>query len=214
MTEISSAIAARLEPRLHVAIIGAFGIGDREQEAFTAIEKAEAPNIGAQERPQPVGDPAAERYAAAGCYQHLRARRRIAIHAPDRVLEPDDRIVQERFGETAYLALANDPLMHQIVGETRAAAAEQPQDVIGRPARMPHLTAEEARAARHFVAIDAVPPDGLRDRARQRRAHPLVGIDRKDPLAAGERKGEVLLRAKSMPRRARDARTLGPGDVG
>src|SRR5580700_8147964 len=130
MTEISSAIATRLQPRLHVAVIGALGIGDREQKAFTAVEKAQAPDISAQERPQPVRDPAREPYATAFGREHLGARRRVAIHAPDRVLEPHHRIVQQRLPEAADRPVADNPLMYQIVSESRAAAAEQAQDVV------------------------------------------------------------------------------------
>src|SRR6266699_4351049 len=101
MTEISSSIAARPQPCLRVAIIGALRIGDRKQKAFTAVEKTQAPHIGAKERPKPMRNPACEGYPAPGGDEHVGARRRIAIHAPDRVLDPQDGIMQERLGEAA-----------------------------------------------------------------------------------------------------------------
>src|SRR5258708_12215546 len=83
---------------------------------------------------------------------------------------------------------------------------------------MPHLPAQEARTARHLIAVEAGLPhgwlDGLLDRLPQRGAHPLVGVDRKHPVATGERKREVLLRAETMPIRPGNARPLGAGDLG
>src|SRR5437879_12787042 len=95
MIEIKSATAAPREPGLHVAVVGALGVGDREQKAFAAVEKAKAQHIGAKERPQAVGDAARERDAAPARDQHLGAGGRVAVDARDRLLEARRRLVLE-----------------------------------------------------------------------------------------------------------------------
>src|SRR5580704_13773559 len=49
------ALAGR-EPRLHVAVIAAFGVGDGKQKSLGAAEKAQAQHVGAQERKKTVTD--------------------------------------------------------------------------------------------------------------------------------------------------------------
>jgi hypothetical protein len=39
----------RREPRFHVAVVAAFGVGDGEQKSFGAVKKAQAQHVGAQE---------------------------------------------------------------------------------------------------------------------------------------------------------------------
>src|ERR1700680_4715788 len=90
-----SVLAAPREPRLHVAIIAAFGVRDRQQKAFAAVEEAEAQHIGAEERPQAVPDSACERHARVGGEQHLGAGGRVAVDARYRLLEPRHRMVRE-----------------------------------------------------------------------------------------------------------------------
>ena len=65
MSEISSATLPR-EPRLHVAVIGALGIGDRQHETGRAVEEAELEQIDAQERPDAVRDTAERGNLAVG----------------------------------------------------------------------------------------------------------------------------------------------------
>src|SRR5580698_2237721 len=44
------------EPRFHVAVIAAFGVGDGEQKSFGAVEKSQAQHVGAQERIKSMTD--------------------------------------------------------------------------------------------------------------------------------------------------------------
>src|SRR5437763_10599574 len=111
MSEISSATLPR-EPRLHVAVIGALGIGDRQHEARRAVEEAELEQIDAQERPDAVRDTAERGNLAARDSELLSAERGILIDAADRIFQPGHRIVQERLLEPRHGAVAYDPLVH------------------------------------------------------------------------------------------------------
>ena len=57
MTEISSVTALPREPRLHVAVVGAFGVRDGQQKALRAVEEAKLQHIHAQEREEPCPMP-------------------------------------------------------------------------------------------------------------------------------------------------------------
>src|SRR5713101_6388814 len=107
MTLMRSATATPRRPRFHVAIIGALGIGDREQKPFASVEKSQPPDIGAEEGPKPVGNAAGKRHFAARGRKHRRARGRIAIHARDRVLDLRHRKMIEWMGQTAALSIAD-----------------------------------------------------------------------------------------------------------
>ena len=109
--------------------------------------------------------------------------------------------------EAGNRALAHHPLMHDIVGEARLAAPEQPQDVIGIPAGMTHRPAAEAGQPRHLVTVRPALLHRAVEFGGERRAHPFVGVDRQHPVAGGERQREILLRAETGERpRSRPAR--------
>src|SRR4051794_37455017 len=96
MTEISSFTALPRKPRLHVTIVGPFGIGDREHETRRAIEEPELEQIDAQECAGAVRDAGQERYLAIRSGELFGAERRVLIDTTDRVLQPRHRIVQQR----------------------------------------------------------------------------------------------------------------------
>src|SRR3954469_15598972 len=96
MTEISSFTALPRKPRLHVAIVGPLGVGDRQHEPGRAIEKPELEQVDAQERCGAVRNAGEERYLAIRGGKLLGAERRILVDAADRILEAPDRIMQQR----------------------------------------------------------------------------------------------------------------------
>src|SRR5690349_1680287 len=107
---MSSCLAALRQPRLHVTIVCALRVGDREQESLAAVEETETQHVGAEERPQAVGDPLRERHPPAGSDQHLGAGGGIAVDARDRLLEPADRMMRELLAEAGNRAVADHPL--------------------------------------------------------------------------------------------------------
>src|SRR4051794_39888057 len=66
--------AANQQPSLHVAIVGTFGIGDRQQKPFASVEKSGTKQIGANESPEAVQKTAGERHAPSGRHHLLGAR--------------------------------------------------------------------------------------------------------------------------------------------
>src|SRR4051794_30266136 len=123
MSEISSITLPR-KPCLHVAVIGAFCVRDRQHEAGRPIEKAELEQIDAQERAGAVRDAAEHRNLTPGDRELLTAERGILINATDSVLQPRNRIMQQRLLEPRHTALAYHALVHHVVGEAALVAAE------------------------------------------------------------------------------------------
>ena len=100
----------------------------------------------------------------------LGAGGRIAVHPRQRVLEPAHRIVHQRLVQPRHRAVADHALMHEVAGEIRLVAPEQPQHVIGRPAGMIHQTAAERSIAAASRRRPRAPlAIGVADLLRQRR---------------------------------------------
>ena len=105
----------------------------------------------------------------------------------DRPLEPRDTAIDDQ------------PLMHEIVGEARPAAAEQAADIIRRPATMPDHLSAKTGTARQFVGIRVATRDRRTDLGGGLGLQPLIGIERKHPVAFSQRQCAILLRAKTRP---------------
>ena len=103
------------------------------------------------------------------------------------------------------------PLVHQVVGKARRAAAEQPQHPVRVPARVRHVLAAEAGAAVDAAGIDsparASPAAML---AAQLRRDLFVGVDREHPVAGGQRPARGSSAGRSRASRA-SAITCAPG---
>src|SRR5215475_264101 len=125
MTLIRSVTATPRQPRLHVTVVRSLRVRHREQEALAAVEEPTLQHVGAEERPEAVADAARKRYAATGLDDHRRARSRIAVGPAQRVLEPGHRRMVQHAGEARHRSVADDALVHEIVGETRPASPEQ-----------------------------------------------------------------------------------------
>src|SRR5437660_12050986 len=152
MTEISSATTPPFQPRLHVAVVAALGVGDGEEEAFGPVEEAEAQHIGAQERADAVADAGHEAHAAARGDDRLGAGGGIAVDARYRVFELEHRMMEQRLGKPRDRAVAYNALVHDHIGETRPAATKEAQHVVGMPAGMAQRPPAETRQTREFVA--------------------------------------------------------------
>src|SRR5215470_17409491 len=96
------ALAARQQPCLHVAIVSALSVRDRQQQPFATVEKSGPQDIGAHKRPKPVQKAACERHPPPRSHHLLSARAGIAIDARERVLDAIDGIVQERLLEAQH----------------------------------------------------------------------------------------------------------------
>ena len=108
-------------------------------------------------------------------------------------------MVDQRLAEPFDSAVADRALVDQGVVEARFAAAEQPQHIIRIPARVQHRPAAKARDARQFEAVGAAVRHCNFNGLRKLRRHPLVGIDRQNPVAGRKRQREILLRPKAPP---------------
>src|SRR5215471_10625559 len=108
MTAIRSFTLASREPGFHVPVVGSFRVGDREQEAFAAVEEPEPHYVGAHKRPQAVGYSAGERDPAPR-RQRSGAGGRIAVDAPQGIFEPQHRMMIEDARKAADRPVADDP---------------------------------------------------------------------------------------------------------
>ena len=77
---------------------------------------------------------------------------------------------------------------------------------------MTHHAAAERRRARHLVAVERSLPHRLLDLRRQRRADPLVGVDREHPVALRERQRLVELPPETVEGVKADAGSPALGD--
>jgi hypothetical protein len=76
-----------------------------------------------------------------------------------------------------------------------------------------HRPAAKARDARQFEAVGAAVRHCNFDGLRKLRRHPLVGIDRQNPVAGRKRQREILLRPKAPPFVLLDPRPLAARDL-
>src|SRR5262245_23512607 len=124
MIEISSVTAASQKPSLHVAVVGAFRIGDREEKTLASIEKSRAQDVSAGEGEQPAHDSGDEPYPFAGSNHLLRAQRRVGVGAPDCILDPHDGMMHDHARQPPDGAVQLDLLVDRAAAEAPFGAPE------------------------------------------------------------------------------------------
>ncbi len=107
----------------------------------------------------------------------------------------------QRFRKPSHHAVADHPLMDEIVGETRAFATEQAKHIVRVPAGMSHRLSAEGGKARHLVSISTGSRHRMFDFVGELFTDTFVGIQRQHPIAGGQRQSVVLLRTKTAPLR-------------
>src|SRR5260221_5690554 len=83
----------RQQHELEIAVIRALGVGDREHEAFAAVEPPAAQDVSARESPQPVPERAAEAGTVPALEQHRRAGTGITVDLFQRFLQARHRLL-------------------------------------------------------------------------------------------------------------------------
>src|SRR4051794_12487986 len=102
-------------------------------------------------------------------------------------------------------SIDNQPLVDEVVRETRLIAPEEARHVVGPPAAVTQVSPAVARKTRYLVCIEArVAFDYRFDFGAQLRRHSLVRVEGKDPVVRRVVERTVLLRAEARPVRGLD----------
>ena len=117
----------KLHPALHVFPENSLRVDGGIEKAFASIKEAAPQYIGAEECEAAAQNAAGKADFPALRRKFRRSKRRIGLHAAQRIVEVPYRMMLHRRVEMADRALVHDFLMHDVVREVGLFAPEQAQ---------------------------------------------------------------------------------------
>ena len=140
--------------------------------------------------------------------EHLtRGQRRVVIHRLPVMRDVTIGVVQQLAAQCVDGAVGLHRFVHEMTGPSRPCAVIEAQLVVGIPVGRANPSAQVEGDARDAEACDLIRRrvDGVSNLIGERWRDPLVGVERKNPVVAGQRGGEVFLGDIARPGAHHDA---------